>query len=126
MIDAIISGRLISKPQRHADKTGKPFAVGRVRAQMGTTETTIVNVVCFATTAARMLLALGEGDSIAVTGSLTVKTFAAHHGTWKPSLDLVGHALLVTYHAQARREAMAEPPETEPCICAVITAELSP
>jgi hypothetical protein len=112
MIDILASGRLIAKPQRLLDKNGKPYAVARVRTQMHTGESSVLNVVCFAEDAAKKLLALGEGDSIAVAGTLSVKTFfATKDGTWKPSLDLVAHALLTPYHVQCRREAMTEPQE---------------
>jgi single-stranded DNA-binding protein len=108
MIDALIAGRLYAKPQRRTDKAGKPYTVARVRVLAPTGENLVFHCVCFTEEIASRLLALNEGDGLAVSGDLKVGTFQGKDGTWRPSLDMVVHGLLTNYEVACRREAMVE------------------
>lgn len=111
MIDALIAGRLFATPQRRTSKTGNPFATAKVRTAMVNGESAFVNVVAFADAAVAALLALGEGDSVALAGELKVSTFTDKGGVAKPSLDLVAYAVLTEYHVQRKRKAVSGEPE---------------
>ena len=47
MIDALIAGKLFGQPTERTSKTGKPYAVAKVRAAAGDGESLFVNVIAF-------------------------------------------------------------------------------
>lgn len=106
MIDALISGKLHAKPESRSGKSGRPFATAKVRAAAGDSESLFVNVICFDEHACTALLALDAGDSIALSGSLTPKTWTDREGNARPALDLVAHAVLTSYHVTRKRNAV--------------------
>ena len=106
MIDGLIAGRIYGKPTERTSKTGKPFALAKVRAAGGDGESLFVNVIAFDAAPCTALLALGDGDSVALSGSLTPKTWTDKEGNTRPSLDLVAHQVLTTYHVTRKRTAM--------------------
>ena len=106
MIDALISGKLYGQPTERTSKTGKPFALAKVRAAGGDGESLFVNVIAFDTAPCTALLALGDGDSVALSGSLTPKVWTDKGGNARPGLDLVAHQVLTAYHVTRRRRAM--------------------
>ena len=65
MIEALVSGKLHAQPMQKIAKTGKPFVVARVRAHAGDSDV-FVNVIAFSPAACEALLALGEGDAVAL------------------------------------------------------------
>lgn len=106
MIDALVTGKLHGQPQQRAGQSGKPFTVAKVRAAAGNGESLFVNVICFAAAAQSALLALGDGDSVALSGELTPKAWTDREGQVRPALDLVAHAVLTPYHVSRKRGAM--------------------
>lgn len=106
MIDALVSGKLYGAPAARTSKTGQSFATARLRAPTASGESFFVSIVAFSESAVRALLALTDGDSIAVTGELKVSTYTAKDGTAKPSLDLVAHAVLTPYNVTRKRKAI--------------------
>lgn len=106
MIDGLIAGKLYGKPTERTSKTGKPFVVAKVRAATGEGESMFINVIAFDTAPCTALLALADGDSVALTGSLTPKTWTDKEGNTRPSIDLVAHQVLTTYHVTRKRTAM--------------------
>ena len=112
MIDALIAGRLYGKPQSRTSKNGNAFATAKVRTPMANGESAFVNVIAFSDLAKTALLALSEGDSVAMAGELKVSTYTDKDGAAKPSLDLIAHAVLTEYHVARKRKAMAEPAES--------------
>lgn len=113
MIDALVSGRVYQKPAERTSKAGKRFAVAKVRAPMREGETAFVNVICFNATAIAALLALEDGDGVALSGELTVKVYAPPSGEPRPSLDLLAHAVLTEYHVVRKRKAMLPEPSQD-------------
>ena len=106
MIDALIAGRLHGQPTQRTSKTGKPFAVAKVRVAAGDGESTFISVIAFDDAPCAALLALGDGDSVAMSGSLTPKVWTDKEGNTRPSLDLVAHQVLTSYHVTRKRVAM--------------------
>lgn len=106
MIDALISGKLYGQPTERTSKTGKPFALAKVRAAGGDGESLFVNVIAFDATPCTALLALGDGDSVALSGSLTPKVWTDKEGNARPGLDLVAHQVLTAYHVTRKRRAV--------------------
>ena len=112
MIDAILSGRIYGTPaEKTSGKTGKPFATAKVRAATGEGESLFVNVIAFDGSVCAGLLALGDGDSVSLSGALTPKVWTDRDGQARPALDLVAHGLLTSYHVTRKRKAIQ--PEQE-------------
>lgn len=97
MIDALIAGRLYGQPTERTSKTGKPFAVAKVRATSGEGESIFVNVIAFDLAPCTALLALADGDSVALSGAITPKVWIDKEGSARPALDLVAHHVLTAY-----------------------------
>lgn len=106
MIDALISGKLHGKPIQRTGQSGKRFVTSRVRTPMSDGDAVFVNVIAFDSAVGAALLALDDGDSVALSGSLTPKVWTKD-GEARPSLDMVAHAVLTPYHVTRKRKAMA-------------------
>lgn len=106
MIDALIAGKLYGQPEERTDKTGKPFAVAKVLASAGDGGDLFVNVIAFDSAPSTALLALDDGDSIALTGTLTPKVWTDKQGNTRPSVDLVAAQVLTAYHVDRKRRAV--------------------
>ena len=106
MIDALIGGKLCGQAKEHTSKSGNLFVTAKVRTPMADGESIFVNVICFSQTAAEALLAMSDGDSVALSGSLTPKVWQPANGEARPALDMQAHAVLSAYHVKRKREAM--------------------
>lgn len=53
-------------------------------------------------------MALGEGDSAALSGALTIGTWTDKDGSVRPSLNLQAHVVLTAYHVTRKRQAVAQ------------------
>ncbi|KVQ43739.1 hypothetical protein WK03_17765 [Burkholderia cepacia] len=106
MIDGLISGKLYGVAAKRTGQNGKTFVTAKVRAAAGEGESLFVNVITFSTTAADALLALDDGDSVSLAGTLTPKVWTDKHGDARPALDMVAHAVLTAYHVKRKRAAM--------------------
>lgn len=89
MIDGLIAGKVFGDPEQRVGKGERPFVVAKLRAQTSDGETLLVNVIAFDDEPCAALLDLHDGDSVAVTGSLTPKVWTDRQGKVKPALDLV-------------------------------------
>ena len=104
MIDGLIGGKLHGKPAQRVGQSGKAFVTAKVRTPTASGETVFVNVIAFSESVGASLLALDDGDSVSISGALTPKAWIDRSGEAKPSLDLVAHALLTTYHVTRKRQ----------------------
>ena len=107
MIDALIAGKLQGVAQQRSGSNGNVFTTAKVRAAGSDGETMFVNVIAFAEAAGAALMALEDGDSLALTGSMKVKTWTDRQGNAKPSLDLIAAQVLTPYHVKRKRNAIA-------------------
>ena len=110
MIDGLIAGKVYGKPATRSGASGKTFVTARVRAAGGDGESLFVNVITFSTTAQEALLALDDGDSVALAGALTPKVWTDRNGEARPALDMVAAQVLSAYHVKRKRRA-ANPDE---------------
>ena len=97
MIDGLIAGKLLGDPEQRVGKGESRYVVAKVRAQAGDGDNLIVNVIAFEAACCRDLLALLDGDSVALSGSLTPKAWTDKQGQVKPALDLVAQRVLSAY-----------------------------
>ena len=75
MIDALIAGKLVGAPQQRTGASGKPFVTARVRVPTRDSDAMFASVIAFSNTVQSALMALGDGDSVALSGELTPKTW---------------------------------------------------
>jgi Single-strand binding protein family len=109
MIDALIAGRLYGKVTEREAKNGSPFAVCKIRvATAGGDGCIFVSVITFSPIAITALLALADGDFVALAGELTPKVWTDKEGVAKPAIDLVAHAVLTAYHVTRKRQAVKD------------------
>ena len=107
MIDALISGKLQGQAEQRTGSSGKPYTLAKVRAAGSDGESIFVNVIAFSSTAGAALMGLGDGDSLALSGSLKVKVWTDRQGVPKPSLDMIASQVLTAYQASRKRKAVA-------------------
>lgn len=106
MIEALLSGKLQGGPERRTSKAGRAFVTARLRVAAGAEEVHFVRLTAFSDSACASLLALGDGDAVAVAGTLKVGIWTPQGGEPRPNLDLVTSQVLTTYHVKRRREAV--------------------
>ena len=94
MIDGLVAGRLMGDASRRVDKSGRTFVVARVLARNRADEEFIVNVIAFDAAPCADLLALADGDAVALAGALTPKVWTDKQGIARPSLDLIAQRVL--------------------------------
>jgi single-stranded DNA-binding protein len=111
VIDALIAGRIYGTPQGRTSKNGNPFVTTKVRTPMANGESSFVNVIAFSDSAMAALLALMDGDSIAIAGELKVTAYSNKDGEPRPGLDLTAHSVLTPYHVARKRKAVVDEPE---------------
>jgi single-stranded DNA-binding protein len=106
MIDGLIAGKIYGTPGERTGQNGKSFATAKVRAAGGDGESLFVNVITFVDDVRKVLLALDDGDSVALSGSLTPKVWTDKNGDTRPALDMVAHAVLTAYHVRHKQQAV--------------------
>jgi hypothetical protein len=78
MIDALIAGRLYGHAEERAGNSGSVFVTCKVRtAATCSGESVFCDVIAFDAEVRRAMLALDDGDSIALSGALTLKVWTA-------------------------------------------------
>ncbi|HBP28539.1 MAG: single-stranded DNA-binding protein [Advenella sp.] len=108
MIDGLIAGRLYGSAKQGTGKTGDTYTTAKVKAAAGNGETLLCSVIAFEDKAQATLLALDDGDSVAVSGSLTPKVWMDKAGDTRPTLDVVCHIVLTPYQVKRKRQAVNE------------------
>jgi single-stranded DNA-binding protein len=107
MIESLVSGKLHGKPTQRMSKAGKPYTTAHLRVSAGGEgESQFVGVTAFSDTVQATLMALGDGDGVAVAGSLTVKTWVNRDGVTVPDISLVAVQVLTAYHLKRKRQAV--------------------
>ncbi len=109
MIDGLIAGHLVGLAETRQGKNGSSFALAKVKATAGDGESLIINVIAFAAEASAALMALDDGDAVALSGALTPKVWTDKQGNTRPALDMVATQVLTTYHTARKQHALAEP-----------------
>lgn len=106
MIEGLITGTLVGLAEQRQGKNDSTFVLAKVKASSGDGESLIVNVIAFAAEACAALLALDEGDTLALTGTLTPKIWTDKQGNTRPALDMVASQVLSVYHVDRKRAAL--------------------
>lgn len=115
VIDGLISGRIFGKPEERESRNGNRYVTAKVRTAAGNGDSVFASVISFAPAACDALLALEDGDSVALAGELTPGAWIDRDGNARPSLDVRAHAVLTPYHVRRKREAVASDPSGPDC-----------
>ena len=106
MMDALIAGKVYGQPQSRNDAKGNPYCFGKVRASTSSGESLFVSVIAFGE-AAKAFMGLGDGDSVALAGSITPKAWADKQtGEPRPGLDMQAQQVLSAYQPKKKRDAI--------------------
>ena len=105
MIDGLIAGHLVSRPESRTTKAGKPYVTARVRAPVGGDETISVSVITLVDAVREALLMLDAGDAVALSGSLTPRVRLDRTGKTWPALDMVAHAITTLHRMESEHTA---------------------
>ena len=97
MIDGLVAGRLYGDSEQRTDKAGKPFTVAKVRANTADGELLFVNVIEVEAGVRAGIHHLRDGDSLALSGSITPRVWTDKQGNTRPALDMVAHRLLALH-----------------------------
>jgi single-stranded DNA-binding protein len=107
MIDALIAGRMFGHAEERTGQSDSTYVTCKVRTAAGNADSLFCNVIAFQDDVRRALLALDDGDSVALSGALTPKVWIDKQGKAQPALDLVAHAVISAYHVARKRAAVA-------------------
>ncbi|MBC7917589.1 MAG: single-stranded DNA-binding protein [Rhodoferax sp.] len=107
MIEGLIAGTLVGLAETRQGKNDTRFALAKVKAVAGDGESLMVNVIAFAAEASAALMALDDGDAVALAGSLTPKVWTDKLGNTRPALDMVATQVLTVYHTNQKRTEIA-------------------
>lgn len=105
MMEALITGKLFGKAEQRTSRGGKAFVTAKVRVPSAD-DAVFIGVVAFADTVQAALLALDDGEAVALAGTLSAKAWTDRDGNARPSPDLIANQLLTVHHAKRKREAM--------------------
>lgn len=110
MIDGLIAGKIYGQPKKGVGKNGSVYVTAKVRAAGGDGEPLLVNVITFSQTVGQALTVLGDGESVALSGALSVKVWKDRDGVVRPGLDMQAHAVLTAHQGKKRGQAAGEEP----------------
>lgn len=112
MIDALINGKLHKQPESKTGKSGKPYVTALVRTAQQDGSIVFARVTAFDAEVCSKLAALAAGDTVALSGAVTLTAYTDKDSQAKPGMDMIAHALLTVYHVKHKRDAMqASPPQ---------------
>lgn len=111
MIEAIITGKLHQKAEERTSKAGNLYVQCRMRVSAGEDVIVLVTVRAFDEIPARALLAMTEGDALAVAGTYKPSAWIDRDGNARPGGDLIAGQVMSLYGLARRRKAAAVEPE---------------
>ena len=104
MIDALIAGRMYGHAEERNGQAGSAYVTCKVRAATDDGELIFCNVIAFNDEVRSALLALGDGDSLSLSGALTPKVWTDKQGNVRPALDLIAHTVLSVYPVTRKQD----------------------
>ena len=107
MIEGLISGTIVGLAERRQGKSETSFVLAKVKANAGDGDSLMVNVIAFAAEPCAALMALDDGDAVALAGALTPKVWTDKQGNTRPALDMVATRVLTIYQALQKHASMS-------------------
>jgi single-stranded DNA-binding protein len=112
MIDALIGGSLHGTPVNRIGPSGKAFVRAKLITQTGNGNRVLVNVIAFDENVRNALMALNNGDSAALSGTLTPRVWTPPNSEPRAVLDIVAHSITTNYHVTRKRQCMRSTAES--------------
>ena len=109
MIDALIAGKLYTPPRALTSKAGKPFAAAKLTVPAADGRSVFANVIAFDPQAVARLLALTQGEAVAVCGTVTPTVYEDKQGQHRPALDVVAQQVLTARQVTRKLKAACDP-----------------
>jgi len=106
MIDALIGGSVHGKPVTRIGPSGKAFVGAKLITRTGNGDRILVNVIAFDGGVRNALMALNNGDSVALSGTLTPRVWTPPNSDPRAVLDIVAHSITTNYHVTRKRQSM--------------------
>jgi single-stranded DNA-binding protein len=110
MLSVLANGTLVNDPRERTASNGNRYATGALRVPCEEGEAMIVSMIAFAAPTVEALLALRKGDSCAVAGRASLRTWEKE-GETRTGLSVVADRVLSAYAAGKARKASREPEE---------------
>lgn len=108
MIDALIAGKIYGTPKSGTGKSGADYVNAMVRVATAGGDSLMCSVIAFDEAARSGLMALGNGDGVSLSGTLTPKVYQTKDGEYRPSADMVASAVLSPYQVKRKRQAVQD------------------
>jgi single-stranded DNA-binding protein len=100
---ALLSGALHKAPERRTSKGGKAYVSATMREGSGDA-VTWWKILCFSETAAEELLALADGDAVAVSGAFKVEIYEKN-GEQRLSHTVFVDRVITAHRQKAKKRA---------------------
>lgn len=107
--EALLTGKLFQRAEERISKAGKPYVTARVRVPVSDAEAVFVNVICFSESGCAALLALSDGDSVSITGSIKPTAWLDRSSNPCAGLAMTASQVMSVYAARAKRKAATSP-----------------
>jgi hypothetical protein len=108
VIDGLILGRLIGTPQARLSKNDHAYVTVKLRVPTRDRDSVLASAICFSSTACKAILALDNGDAVAVSASITPTAWLGKDSQPKAGLDLLVHSVLSEYAITKKRAAVRD------------------
>ncbi|RQS22866.1 MULTISPECIES: single-stranded DNA-binding protein [unclassified Burkholderia] len=103
MIDGLVSGRLVGSAQARTGQNGRRFVTAKMRVTANDGGALFASIITFSESTGDALLALNDGDSVSLSGSVVPKVWQDRHGDARIGLDVTAHAAVTAYHVRRKR-----------------------
>ncbi|MBC3934793.1 single-stranded DNA-binding protein [Undibacterium rugosum] len=100
MIDGIVAGRMYGVAETRSGQSGSVYVTCKLKVATDEGDTIMCNVITFQQSVRSALMALGDGESVCLSGALTPKVWTDKQGNTRPAIDLIAHAILNVQRGQ--------------------------
>lgn len=104
MIDAHVSGRLVSLPSKRFNKFDNPYVAARVRVQAEDGSWSLISIYASDPGVMIALQMLKIGEVVSLKGAVKLKTWIDKDGEIHPSFDLTVYNMLPTVSLSKKRK----------------------
>ena len=111
----LAQGVLVSAPSERTAANGKTFAVAQIRVATDE-DPVLASLIVFNDEAKGALLALGKGDSLAVTGRAKLTSWTGRDGESKHGISIVVERAMSAYEVTKRAKAVARSGALSACL----------
>jgi single-stranded DNA-binding protein len=107
MLAVLASGTLTREPQRRTASNGRDFATASMRVAVEGADAAIASLIAFGEPEVAALLALKQGDSIAIAGRAALRTWEKD-GEKRTGLNVTVDRVMTAYEAGKQKRAARE------------------